>query len=150
MSCYLRRIGQAHRGLHFLTRSGMQWFWDNYAPGSTLHTEATVSPLRATDAQLQGLPPALILNGECDVLRDEGQAYARRLVDAGVPALAVQYAGMIHDFVMLDPLADSLAARNAITQACLTLSEALGTRRQAEAALTSQPAQVRERESARH
>ncbi|MBN9684764.1 MULTISPECIES: alpha/beta hydrolase [unclassified Corallococcus] len=135
---------------YFLTRAGMQWFWDNYAPDSSVRTQPTVSPLRATDAQLRGLPPALILNGECDVLRDEGQAYARRLVDAGVPALALQYEGMIHDFVMLDPLADSLAARNAIAQACLTLSEVLGTRKQGEAALTSQPAQVRERENARH
>ncbi|WP_375759749.1 alpha/beta hydrolase [Corallococcus exercitus] len=135
---------------YFLTRGGMQWFWDNYAPDSSVRTEATVSPLRATDAQLRGLPPALILNGECDVLRDEGQAYARRLVDAGVPTLALQYEGMIHDFVMLDPLADSLAARNAIAQACLTLSEVLGTRRQADATLTPQPAQVRERENARH
>ncbi|NOK09531.1 alpha/beta hydrolase [Corallococcus exercitus] len=135
---------------YFLTRSGMQWFWDNYAPDSSVRTDPLVSPLRATDAQLRGLPPALILNGECDVLRDEGHAYARRLVDAGVPTLALEYEGMIHDFVMLDPLADSLAARNAIAQACLTLAEALGTRRQVDATFTPQPAQVRERENARH
>jgi acetyl esterase len=71
------------------------------------------SPLRATAEDLAGLPPALIINGEADVLRDEGEAYAARLRAAGVPVTSVRYNGTIHDFVMLNALRDTRASKAA-------------------------------------
>ena len=68
-----------------------------------------VSPLQTSVEQLKGLPPALIINGENDVLRDEGEAYALKLLEAGVRVTAIQYHGTIHDFVMLNPIADDPA-----------------------------------------
>lgn len=79
-----------------LTRSGMRWFWDNYAPDPKLRDEPYASPLRAKD--LSGLPPAHIVTAECDPLRDEGKAYATRLRQAGVPTTYVEYPGMVHGF----------------------------------------------------
>jgi acetyl esterase len=79
-----------------LTRSGMRWFWDHYVPDPRLRDEPYASPLRAKD--LTGLPPAHIVTAECDVLRDEGEEYARRLRDAGVPTNYVEYPGMVHGF----------------------------------------------------
>jgi acetyl esterase len=79
-----------------LTRRGMQWFWDHYAPDPKLRNEPYASPLRAKD--LAGLPPAHVVTAECDVLRDEGKAYATRLRDAGVPTTYVEYQGMVHGF----------------------------------------------------
>jgi len=76
---------------YFLTREAMKWFWDHYAPDAAIRTQATASPLRATVEQLRGLPPALVINGECDVLRDEGEAYARKLIQAGVHVTALRY-----------------------------------------------------------
>jgi acetyl esterase len=83
--------------------------------------EPTASPLRASLEQLHGLPPALIITDECDVLRDEGEAYAHRLLEAGVPVTAARYLGAIHDFVLLNPIAQSLPTRAAITQATAAL-----------------------------
>lgn len=108
----------------FLTRQSMEWFWSLYAPEESLRMLPTASPLRATPHQLRSLPPALILTGECDVLRDEGEAYARKLAAAGVPVTAVRYLGMIHDFVMLEALSMAPAARAAISQANRMLREA--------------------------
>jgi acetyl esterase/lipase len=85
----------------------------------------TVSPLRAPVEQLAGLPPALVITAEADVLRDEGEAYAARLREAGVPVVAVRYQGIIHDFVMLHALRDTHAAEAAITQAGAYLRRAL-------------------------
>ena len=79
-----------------LTRSGMRWFWDHYVPDARLRDEPYASPLRAKD--LSGLPPAHIVTAECDVLRDEGKAYATRLHEAGVPTAHVEYPGMVHGF----------------------------------------------------
>jgi acetyl esterase len=107
----------AYQDGYFLTREGMKWFWDNYATDSTNRKEPTVSPLQASIEQLKGLPPALIINGEFDVLRDEGEAYAHKLMEAGVPVRAVRYHGTIHDFVMLNPITNTPAARGAIEQA---------------------------------
>ncbi|WP_345571019.1 alpha/beta hydrolase, partial [Streptomyces plumbiresistens] len=84
-------------------------------------------PLRATTEQLTGLPPALVITGEADVLRDEGEAYANKLRQAGVPVTAVRYQGIIHDFVMLNALRETHAAEAAINQAVSTLRTALGT-----------------------
>ncbi|GAA2977772.1 alpha/beta hydrolase [Streptomyces lactacystinicus] len=110
---------------YFLRRDGMQWFWDQYTADPAQRAEITASPLRATVEQLQGLPPALVITGEADVLRDEGEAYAVKLRQAGVPVTAVRFLGTIHDFVMLDALRPSKSAQGAITLAVETLREAL-------------------------
>jgi acetyl esterase len=102
---------------YFLTREAMKWFWDHYAPDVAIRAQPMASPLRATVDQLRGLPPALVINGECDVLRDEGEAYARKLIQAGVQVTALRYMGTIHDFVMLNVITDTPAARSAIAQA---------------------------------
>ncbi|NTU27839.1 alpha/beta hydrolase [Bacillus tequilensis] len=99
---------------YFLRKDAMMWFWDQYTTNSNERAEITVSPLRATTEQLQGLPPALIITAEADVLRDEGEAYANKLREAGVPVTAVRFQGIIHDFVMLNALAKTEAARGAI------------------------------------
>jgi acetyl esterase len=101
----------------WLTREGMKWFWDNYAPDIHTRAEPAASPLRASIRQLRGLPPALVITDENDVLRDEGEAYARRLMQAGVPVLATRYLGTIHDFVMLNAITATPAPRAAIAQA---------------------------------
>uniref|UniRef100_UPI001C26119B alpha/beta hydrolase n=1 Tax=Streptomyces sp. AC555_RSS877 TaxID=2823688 RepID=UPI001C26119B len=112
---------------YFLRRDGMQWFWDQYTTDENQRAEITASPLRATTDQLTGLPPALVITGEADVLRDEGEAYANKLREAGVPVTAVRYQGIIHDFVMLNALRETHAAEAAINQAVSTLRTALGT-----------------------
>ncbi|WP_415273334.1 alpha/beta hydrolase [Bacillus siamensis] len=99
---------------YFLRKDAMMWFWDQYTTNSNERAEITASPLRATTEQLQGLPPALIITAEADVLRDEGEAYANKLREAGVPVTAVRFQGIIHDFVMLNALAKTKAARGAI------------------------------------
>ncbi len=111
---------------YFLRRDGMRWFWDQYTTDPAQRAEITASPLRATTEQLSGLPPALVITGEADVLRDEGEAYAAKLRQAGVPVTAVRYQGIIHDFVMLNALRGTQAADAAITQAIATLRTALG------------------------
>jgi acetyl esterase len=108
----------------WLTRNTMQWFWDSYLPDEAARSEPTASPLRATPAQLRGLPPALIITAEADVLRDEGEAYAHRLLEAGVPVTAARYLGTIHDFLVLNPIADSLPTRAALAQAATALRAA--------------------------
>jgi acetyl esterase/lipase len=111
----------------FLRRDAMQWFWDQYTTDPQQRAEITASPLRATVEQLTGLPPALVITGEADVLRDEGEAYANKLRAAGVPVTSVRYQGIIHDFVMLNALRGTHAAEAAITQAIEVLRSALGT-----------------------
>jgi acetyl esterase len=110
---------------YFLTRQGMRWFWDQYTTDPQQRAESTVSPLRAPAEQLAGLPPALVITAEADVLRDEGEAYAARLREAGVPVTAVRYQGIIHDFVMLNALRGTHAAQAAISQAGGFLRDAL-------------------------
>ncbi|WP_439944447.1 alpha/beta hydrolase [Streptomyces sp. BBFR115] len=112
---------------YFLRRDAMQWFWDQYTTDEAERARITASPLRATPEQLRDLPPALVITAEADVLRDEGEAYARKLRRAGVPVTAVRYQGVIHDFVMLDALRETQAAGAAIDQAVATLRAALGT-----------------------
>ncbi|ASS62168.1 MULTISPECIES: alpha/beta hydrolase [Bacillus] len=106
---------------YFLRKDAMMWFWDQYTTNSNERAEITASPLRATAEQLQGLPPALIITAEADVLRDEGEAYANKLREAGVPVTAVRFQGIIHDFVMLNALAKTEAARGAIDLAATWL-----------------------------
>jgi acetyl esterase len=112
---------------HFLRRDAMQWFWDQYLPDHTRRAEITASPLRATLEQLSGLPPALVITAEADVLRDEGEAYAAKLRAAGVPVTAARFLGTIHDFVMLNALAHTRAAEGALMLAVEKLRAALAT-----------------------
>lgn len=102
---------------HFLTKGMMKWFWDAYTTDPKQRQEIHASPLLATPGQLKGLPPTLIQTAEKDVLRDEGEAYARKLDTAGVNVVATRYAGMIHDFGLLNVLADLPATRAALHQA---------------------------------
>ncbi|MFE4000908.1 alpha/beta hydrolase [Nocardioides sp. YIM B13467] len=110
---------------YFLRRDGMQWFWDQYTTDEAERAQITASPLRATTEQLTGLPPALVITGEADVLRDEGEAYAAKLREAGVPTVQVRLGGIIHDFVMLDALRDTYAKKAAMTLAIDALKAAL-------------------------
>ncbi|MEU0539880.1 alpha/beta hydrolase [Nocardia sp. NPDC005978] len=110
---------------YFLTREGMRWFWDQYTTSADERAQITASPLRATTEQLAGLPPALVITGEADVLRDEGEAYAAKLRAAGVPVTQVRYGGIIHDFVMVNSMHDTHAAKAAVAQAVSVLRAAL-------------------------
>lgn len=109
---------------YFLTRDAMKWFWNHYAQNTAVRDKSSASPLRASMEELRGLPPALIITAECDVLRDEGEAYELKLRQADVPVTRTRYAGMIHDFVLLNALAGTAAARAAIKQACDALRSA--------------------------
>ena len=108
---------------YFLTKEGMKWFWDQYTTDDSERSEITASPLRATSEDLADLPPALILTGEADVLRDEGEAYARKLRDAGVAVTQVRFQGMIHDFVMVNSLDQTNATRAAMLLATQWLQQ---------------------------
>jgi acetyl esterase len=110
----------------WLTKRAMQWFWDAYLPDPAARKQATATPLNASLDQLAGLPEALVIVDENDVLRDEGEAYARLLSNVGVRVTSTRYNGTIHDFVMLNALADTPAARGAIAQAVSALKAALG------------------------
>jgi acetyl esterase len=109
----------------WLTKPAMKWFWDAYAPNPADRAKPTASPLRATHDQLKGLPPALVITDENDVLRDEGEAYAHKLMQSGVDVTAVRELGTIHDFVMLNALADTPAAQSATALASAKLRDAL-------------------------
>jgi acetyl esterase len=111
----------------FLTAKAMAWFWDAYLPERDQRSEITASPLRATLDDLAGLPPAFVIVDENDVLRDEGEAYARRLTAAGVLTTSVRFNGAIHDFLMLNPLRGTAATTAALEQAVHVLRKALGT-----------------------
>jgi acetyl esterase len=110
---------------YFLRRDGMQWFWDQYTTDPAQRAEITASPLRATTEQLAGLPKTLLITGEADVLRDQGEAYANKLRQAGVQVTATRYQAVIHDFVMLNALRGTNAAEAAIGQAIAYLRNAL-------------------------
>jgi acetyl esterase len=105
----------------WLTKAAMAWFWDQYLPDGSQRSDPLASPLLAEADELRGLPPALVITGSNDVLRDEGEAYAARLAQAGVHTTAVRYVGTIHDFVMLNGIAGTPAARGAIAQAIAAL-----------------------------
>lgn len=109
----------------WLTRKAMQWFWDAYAPEESQRADITASPLRGTTKDLSGLPPALIITAENDVLRDEGEMYARKLIEAGVVVTCVRYNGTHHDFMMLNALADTAPARAATAQVASVLKKVL-------------------------
>jgi acetyl esterase/lipase len=109
----------------FLSRAFMKYGWDLYAPDQMTRNNPYVSPLRASNEELQGLPPALVITAENDPLRDEGEAYARKLMDAGVPVTATRYDGMIHDFVLLNAIHDVPEVQAALRQASGSIRQAL-------------------------
>lgn len=108
---------------YYLYREGMKWFWDQYTLSEYDRNQITASPLRAGIEQLRNLPEAMILNGEADVLRDEGEAYARKLRDAGVAVTAMRFQGIIHDFVMLNALDQTEACRAAMNASVSWINE---------------------------
>ena len=110
----------------WLTKAAMEWFWNAYLPDHAKRKEVTAAPLKASLDELRDLPDALVIVGENDVLRDEGEAYARKLSNAGLRVTSIRYNETLHDFVLLNPLADTPAVRAAIAQAVCTLKHALG------------------------
>lgn len=109
----------------FLTRNMMIWFWDNYMPKGPQRQEIYASPLQASLEDLKGLPPTLVQVAENDVLRDEGEAYARKMDEAGVPVTLVRIQGMIHDYGLLNPLAEVPAVQSALRYVASELKNAL-------------------------
>lgn len=109
----------------FLSKKMMIWFWDNYLPDVKKRKEIFASPLQASLEQLKNLPPALIQTAENDVLRDEGEAYARKLDEAGVPVTLARYNGLIHDYGLLNPIAEVPAIKVALFQAAATIKKSL-------------------------
>lgn len=110
---------------HFLSKNLMQWFWDNYTTDPKQRAEIYASPLQASVEQLQGLPDTLVQTAEFDVLRDEGEAYARKLDGAGVNVTSVRYNGMIHDFGLLNVISQIPGTRSAMQQAAEALKAKL-------------------------
>jgi acetyl esterase/lipase len=109
----------------FLSRNMMIWFWDNYTTNPDERKQIYASPLQASLDQLKGLPPALVQTAENDVLRDEGEAYARKLDEAGVPVTLTRYNGLIHDYGLLNPLANVPAVQTALLQAAAVIRHSL-------------------------
>lgn len=110
---------------HYLTRDGMQWFWDQYTTDPAQRAEKYASPLQASLDDLGKMPKTLVITDEADVLRDEGEQYANKLREAGVDVTSVRVAGMVHDFLLLDSLRDTKAANVARTLAIDFLRDAL-------------------------
>ncbi|MBW9064723.1 alpha/beta hydrolase [Rhizobium herbae] len=105
----------------WMTEKLMSQFFDELAPLASVHVP---SPKDASIRSLEGMPPTLIMTAENDVARDEGEAYARKLMQAGVRVSAVRFLGTIHDFAVLDPLADTPAALGAVSYAVAALKSA--------------------------
>jgi acetyl esterase len=108
-----------------LDMAAMRWFWDRYVPDVEHRCDPLASPLRASDDELKNLPPALVITAECDVLRDEGEAFARRLANAGVPVTAVRFSGTLHSFMMVDELANEPQAASAMSLLACRLRQTL-------------------------
>jgi len=100
----------------FLSRDFMKYGWDRYVTSDGERSNRYVSPLRATLEELKDLPPALVITAENDPLRDEGEAYAHKLMQAGNDVTAVRYDGTIHDFVFLNALREVASTKAAIAQ----------------------------------
>jgi acetyl esterase/lipase len=110
----------------FLTSPTMKWMYDMYIPDPAKRKNIHASPLQATVEQLQGLPPALLQVAENDILRDEGEAYGRKLRAAGVPATTIRYNGVIHDFGLLNGMAEVPATKDLFVHAAAELRKHLG------------------------
>jgi acetyl esterase len=115
--------GQQFGEGYYLTAKTGEWFWQHYTGGAPVDGEPTACPLNASIEELKGLPPALIITAECDVLRDEGEAYARKLLQAGVSVTCTRYLGTLHGFNVSNALSGSTAARASIAQTCTMLRE---------------------------
>jgi acetyl esterase len=118
---------RVHADGPYLTTKTMAWFWDNYLPGIEDRLALTASPLRASPDELAGLPRALVIVDENDVLRDEGEAYVAKLRAAGVPTTSVRFNGIIHDCLMLNALKDTESTRSAMRAAVGALRDGFGT-----------------------
>ncbi len=99
---------------YYLYREGMKWFWCQYTASIKDRNEITASPLRASLDCLKCFPPTMIINGQADVLRSEGEAFGEKLRCAGVEVTALRVQGTIHDFVMLNALDQTRACRVAM------------------------------------
>lgn len=108
-----------------LDLAAMQWFWERYVPDAAARLSPLAAPLRARKEDLMDLPAALVITAECDVLRDEGEAYARKLADAGIPVTAVRFMGTLHAFMMIDELAHETQAVSAMRLLTSELRKAL-------------------------
>jgi len=97
-----------------LTREAMEWFWSQYVPDAALRGQLTASPLQAPLAERSRVARAVIVTAECDVLRDDGELYARRLTEAGVAVVAMRMLGTIHNFPVIDDLQGSGPAMSAL------------------------------------
>jgi acetyl esterase/lipase len=110
---------------HFLTRSMMKWFWDSYTTNPRERQDVYASPLQATNERLKGLAPAIIQTAEMDVVRDEGEAYARKLDHAGVDVISTRYNGLIHDYGLLNAISQVTPVRSALLHASAELKKRL-------------------------
>jgi acetyl esterase len=110
----------------FLTGPLMKWMWDQYTTDLEARKEIHASLLNASVEELRGLPPVLIQVAENDILRDEGEAYGRKLEQAGVTVTTVRYNGMIHDWGMLNGLANENGTKSLILHAAAELKKYLG------------------------
>ena len=110
---------------HFLTRNMMKWFWDSYTTDPRERQDVYASPLQASIERLKGLAPAVIQTAEMDVLRDEGEAYARKLDQAGVNVTSTRYNGLIHDYGLLNPIRHVAGVRSALLHASAELKKRL-------------------------
>lgn len=109
----------------WLTKKAMEWFWDAYIPEKNKRKDIYASPLKADIDDLVGLPPTLIITAENDVLRDEGEAYARRLIEADVDTVCVRINNIHHDFLLLNGLRESKATKTAYKILCKFLKHHL-------------------------
>jgi acetyl esterase/lipase len=107
-----------------LDKDTMEWMWDSYLPNKDARKEPMASPLQAPVDMLRGLPPALVITAEQDILRDEGEAYASKLAEAGVPTTGAQYLGEVHGFIVEGVSTETPAASDAIDLASKKLSKA--------------------------
>ena len=110
---------------YFLSKPEMIWMWNAYTKNPDDRKEITATPFKATAAQLKGLPPALVITEENDILRDEGEGYAKNLNAAGVAVVSVRYNGTIHDFGLINPLASNATTEAMILQVSAELKKQL-------------------------
>ena len=109
----------------WLSKKAMEWFWDAYVPEKIDRKNKYVSPLHADVEELKNLPSTLIITAENDVLRDEGEAYARKLDNAGVDVINVRINGTIHDFMMLNALSENKPVKGVLKIICSVLKSEL-------------------------
>ena len=109
----------------WLSKKAMEWFFDAYLPDKDYKNDIYVSPLKTEISDLKNLPPALVIVAENDVLRDEGEAYARKLIEAGVDTVCVRINNTCNDFILLNALRESMASKAAYKLLCRFLKHKL-------------------------